>query len=63
MSTFGLEKAFAPKRVAVVGGSPRPHSIGAIVLQNLMTGGFAGEIAVVNSRHDSDWRANGLSNS
>jgi acetyltransferase len=53
MSTFGLEKAFAPKRVAVVGGSPRPGSIGLIVLQNLVKGGFAGEIAVVNSRHDS----------
>jgi acetyltransferase len=53
MSTFGLEKAFAPKRVAVVGGSPRPRSIGAIILQNLVKGGFAGDIAIVNSRHDS----------
>jgi acetyltransferase len=53
MSNFGLDKIFSPKRVAVVGGSPRPRSIGAIVLQNLVRGGFAGEIAVVNSRHDS----------
>ena len=52
MSNFGLDKIFSPKRVAVVGGSPRPHSIGALVLQNLVKGGFAGEIAVVNSGHD-----------
>jgi acetyltransferase len=48
MSNFGLDKIFSPKRIAVVGGSPRPRSIGAIVLQNLVKGGFAGE----NSRHD-----------
>lgn len=53
MSTFGLERLFAPKRVAVVGGSPRPNSLGAIVLQNLAKGGFRGEIAVVNPRYDS----------
>ena len=51
MSTFGLDKAFAPKRVAVVGGSPRPSSLGAIVLNNLVAGGFTGEIAVVNPRY------------
>jgi acetyltransferase len=53
MSTFGLESVFAPKRVAIVGGSPRPRSIGTIVLQNLVKGGFAGEIAVVNNRYDN----------
>jgi acetyltransferase len=53
MSTFGPEKTFAPKRVAVVGGSPRSGSLGTIVLQNLEKGGFAGDIAVVNSRHRS----------
>ena len=51
MSTFGLEKTFEPKRVVVVGGSPRPHSIGAIVLQNLIKGGFTGDITVVNSHY------------
>jgi acetyltransferase len=52
MSIFGFDRVFAPKRVAVVGGSPRPRSIGAIVLKNLERGGFAGEIAVVNSHYD-----------
>ena len=53
MSTIGLENIFAPKRVAIVGGSQRSPSIGTIVLQNLLKGGFAGEIAVVNNRYDS----------
>lgn len=53
MSTFGLERVFAPRSVAIVGGSPRPSSLGAIVLHNLSSGGFAGEIAVVNSRYAS----------
>lgn len=52
MSTFGLDKIFAPKRVALVGGSPRHNSLGTIILQNVMDAGFAGEIAVVNSRYN-----------
>ena len=51
MSTFGLERIFAPRRVAVIGGSSRRSSIGAIILRNMTSGGFAGEIAVVNPRH------------
>ena len=51
MSTFGLEKTFAPKCVAVVGGSSRPCSLGAIILQGLVKGGFAGEIAAINPRY------------
>jgi acetyltransferase len=52
MSSFGLERIFAPKSVAIVGGSPRrPTSLGAIVLRNLEEGGFAGEIAVVNPNY------------
>jgi acetyltransferase len=51
MSTFGLERIFAPRRVAIVGGSPRRSSIGAIILRNMTSGGFAGEIALVNPRY------------
>ncbi len=51
MSTFGLERVFAPRSVAIVGGSPRPSSIGGIVLHNLTSGGFAGKIAVVNPEY------------
>src|ERR1700751_4258115 len=51
MSIFGLERAFAPKSVAVVGGSRRPSSLGAAVLKNLQAGGFKGPIAVINPHY------------
>jgi acetyltransferase len=53
MSTFGLERVFAPRRVALVGGSPRASSLGAAILRNLCADGFAGETTVVNPRHSS----------
>ena len=53
MSTFGLERVFAPRSVAIVGGSPRPTSLGAVVLRNLTGGGFAGRIALVNPKYAS----------
>ena len=53
MSTFGLEQIFAPKNIAVVGGSRRSSSIGRIVLRNIADGGFAGRIAVVNPNYDA----------
>jgi acetyltransferase len=52
MSTFGLERVFAPRTLALVGGSTRPSSLGAKVAQNLAKGGFAGEVAVVNPNHN-----------
>jgi len=51
MSSFGLDRIFAARRVAIVGGSRRPSSIGALILQNIQKGGFAGEIAVVNPKY------------
>jgi acetyltransferase len=53
MSSFGLERLFEPKSVALIGGSPRPSSLGAKVLQNLSKDGFAGEIVVINPNHDA----------
>src|SRR5262245_8080964 len=52
MSTFALERVFAPRSLAIIGGSPRPTSLGSIIVQNVAGGGFAGEIAVINPRHD-----------
>jgi acetyltransferase len=46
MSTFGLERVFAPERIAIVGGSPRPSWLGALVLRNSIGAGFAGDVAV-----------------
>jgi acetyltransferase len=51
MSSFGLDRIFAPRRVAIVGGSRRPSSIGALILQNIKQGRFVGEIAVVNPEY------------
>lgn len=51
MSSYRLDKLFAPRSVAVVGASPRPDSLGLSILRNLVAGGFAGRIDVVNPRH------------
>jgi acetyltransferase len=53
MSSFGLERIFAPKRVVIVGGSRRASSIGALVLRNITDGGFRGEVAVVNPEYQA----------
>ena len=52
MSTYRLDKLFAPRSVAVVGASPRKTSSGRAVLENLRGGGFAGAIYLVNPRYD-----------
>ena len=51
MSTYSLEYFFNPKSVAVIGGSPRERSLGAAVLRNLQSTGFAGPLGLVNSRY------------
>jgi acetyltransferase len=53
MSTYRLETLFAPRSVAVVGASPRLTSTGRAVLENLINGGFAGAIHLVNPRYDA----------
>ncbi|MEN3292098.1 MAG: acetyltransferase [Burkholderiales bacterium] len=51
MSVRNLEYFFAPRSVAVIGASDKPHSVGATVLHNLIEGGFQGTIYPVNHRH------------
>ena len=51
MSTYRLDRLFAPHSVALVGASPRPSSIGRTILNNLRMGGFAGPIQLVNPRY------------
>ncbi|MBF9234982.1 bifunctional acetate--CoA ligase family protein/GNAT family N-acetyltransferase [Microvirga alba] len=51
MSTYRLDKLFAPHSVAVVGASPRPGSLGLTFLKNLMEGGFEGALYPVNPHH------------
>jgi acetyltransferase len=38
--------------VAVVGASDCPNVVGAIVLRNMIAGGFSGELYAVNAHHD-----------
>ena len=51
MSTYRLDKLFAPRSVAVVGGSPRATSPGRAVIANLKAAGFEGPLSVVNPRY------------
>jgi acetyltransferase len=53
MSTYRLETLFAPRSVAVVGGSPRQTSTGRAVLENLLGAGFPGAVHLVNPRYDA----------
>ncbi|HEY5804168.1 MAG TPA: bifunctional acetate--CoA ligase family protein/GNAT family N-acetyltransferase [Lysobacter sp.] len=53
MSTYSLQSVFSPASVAVVGGSTREQSAGRAVLRNLVDGGFAGRIGLVNPNFDA----------
>jgi acetyltransferase len=46
-----LAPLLAPRSVAVVGASSRPASLGRIVYENLLAGGFQGELFAVNPNH------------
>lgn len=61
MSIRNLSPLSEAKSIAIIGGSSRPHSLGAIVLDNIVQGGFTGSIYAVNP-HRFDypgigWRA------
>ena len=51
MSTYALDAVFNPRSVALVGASPRERSLGRLVLRQLLDGGFAGPVGVVNARY------------
>lgn len=53
MTVRNLKHLFEPKSVAVVGASQRPHSVGATVLHNLVSGGFKGAIVPVNPKYET----------
>ena len=53
MTVRNLAYALKPKSVAVIGASPRPGSVGAVVLENIVAGGFQGPIYPVNPNHAS----------
>src|SRR6201987_3155846 len=51
MSVRNLDKLFKPQSVALIGATPRPGAVGALVARNLRRGGFAGELMFVNPHH------------
>ncbi|HSC98665.1 MAG TPA: CoA-binding protein, partial [Casimicrobiaceae bacterium] len=53
MTIRNLEGFFKPRSVAVIGASDRARSVGNTLLENLMQGGFKGQILPVNPRHRS----------
>ncbi|WP_251307713.1 bifunctional acetate--CoA ligase family protein/GNAT family N-acetyltransferase [Halomonas sp. NCCP-2165] len=50
MSTRFLRHFFEPRSVAVVGASEKPHSMGGLVIRNLLEGGFPGPVWAVNRK-------------
>lgn len=53
MSIRNLDKIFNPNRVAVIGASDEPASVGYTVFRNLIGSGFAGVVYPVNSKRES----------
>src|SRR5664279_5432454 len=51
MSTYRLSNLLAPRSVALIGGSPRPGSVGQVVLRNILDAKFDGKFGVVNPYH------------
>ncbi|TAL03245.1 MAG: GNAT family N-acetyltransferase [Rhodospirillaceae bacterium] len=53
MSVRNLHHVLRPRSVAIIGASPRPGSVGQVVLSNVVASGFRGPIYPVNPRHDT----------
>ncbi|MGB3830332.1 MAG: bifunctional acetate--CoA ligase family protein/GNAT family N-acetyltransferase [Mesorhizobium sp.] len=53
MTIRNLVHAFRPASVAVIGASMREGSIGRVVFDNVLAGGFEGEVWPVNPKHES----------
>jgi acetyltransferase len=51
MSIRNLDQLLAPRSVALLGASRRPHRVGTTVLCNLLNGGFKGVIYPVNPKY------------
>ena len=53
MSTRNLDKIFKPERVAVIGASDNPSSVGYNVLHNMIGTGYKGAVYPINPKRDS----------
>jgi len=50
MSIRNLDKMFAPRSIAVIGASDKPHSVGSALMTNLLQAGFSGPVLPVNPK-------------
>ena len=53
MRVRNLDKIFKPQRIAVIGASERPDSLGYAVLRNLISAGFRGVVYPVNPNREA----------
>ncbi len=53
MSTRNLNFFIQPKSVAVIGASNKLGSVGAVLIENIKTGGFSGRVFPVNPKHQT----------
>ena len=53
MTVRNLEHAFRPRSIAIFGASPSAQSVGGAVTANVIEGGFAGDVFLINPRHAS----------
>jgi acetyltransferase len=51
MSVRNLSSLFRPKAIALIGASTRENSVGQVMARNLLSGGFAGPVMLVNPSH------------
>ena len=51
MSVRNFEALLNPRSVAVIGATNRPRSVGAVVMHNILRGGFEGPVMPVNPKH------------
>ncbi|MBN2808396.1 MAG: bifunctional acetate--CoA ligase family protein/GNAT family N-acetyltransferase [Deltaproteobacteria bacterium] len=51
MSVRNLDSLFHPRSIVLVGASDEKQSVGAVLAANLLAGGFAGPIDLVNPHH------------
>jgi acetyltransferase len=52
MSIRNLDQLFNPHSVVLIGATPRPGSVGALVARNLRRAAFGGELMLVNPHHE-----------
>jgi acetyltransferase len=51
MSVFGLNRAFEPKSLAIVGAGPNPSTLGGAVYAKVREAGFRGRVDAINPRY------------